>query len=49
MVYGNFTDGIKEDANTKPTNIYGEAKLTGERLTKLFAKKNNIINTYIEN
>jgi UDP-glucuronate 4-epimerase len=42
MVYGNFTDGIKEDANTKPTNIYGEAKLTGERLTKLFAKKNNM-------
>ena len=42
MVYGNFNDGIKEDADTKPTNIYGEAKLTGERLTKLFAKKNNM-------
>ena len=42
MVYGNFNDGIKEDADTKPTNIYCEAKLTGERLTKLFAKKNNM-------
>ena len=39
MVYGNFTDGTKEDSSTKPTNIYGEAKLTGERLTKLFAKR----------
>jgi len=42
MVYGNFKDGIKENADTKPTNIYGEAKLTGERLTKLFSKKNNM-------
>ena len=32
MVYGNFTDKIKEDANTKPINIYGESKLTCERL-----------------
>jgi len=42
MVYGNFKDGIEESASTKPTNIYGEAKLTGERLTKLFSKKNNM-------
>ena len=39
MVYGDFKDGTKEDANTKPMNLYGEAKLTGERLTKLFSKK----------
>ena len=39
MVYGNFKDGTKEDASTKPKNIYGEAKLTGERLVKLFAKR----------
>jgi len=42
MVYGNFTDGTKEDSSTKPTNIYGEAKLTGERLTKLFAKRDGL-------
>jgi len=36
MVYGNFSNEIKEDADTKPINIYGEAKLTGERLVKLF-------------
>ncbi len=38
MVYGNFTNEVKEDADTKPINIYGEAKLTGERLVKLFCK-----------
>ena len=42
MVYGNFKDGTKEDASTKPINIYGEAKLTGERLVKLFAKRDNL-------
>ena len=42
MVYGNFTDKIKEDANTKPIKIYGESKLTCERLTKLWCKNNNL-------
>ena len=28
MVYGDFSDGMKEDGKTKPKNIYGEAKLT---------------------
>ena len=42
MVYGDFVDGTKEDANTKPKNIYGEAKLTGERMVKLFAKRDNL-------
>jgi nucleoside-diphosphate-sugar epimerase len=42
MVYGNFKDGTREDSNTKPHNIYGEAKLTGERMTKLFAKRDGL-------
>ncbi len=42
MVYGDFVDGTSEDSNTKPQNIYGEAKLTGERLTKLFAKRDGL-------
>jgi nucleoside-diphosphate-sugar epimerase len=42
MVYGDFTDGTREESNTKPTNIYGEAKLTGERMTKLFAKRDGL-------
>lgn len=42
MVYGDFDDGTREESNTKPQNIYGEAKLTGERLTKLFAKRDGL-------
>ena len=42
MVYGDFVDGTKEDASTKPKNIYGEAKLTGERMVKLFAKRDGL-------
>ena len=42
MVYGDFSDGMKEDGKTKPKNLYGEAKLTGERMVKLFAKRNNL-------
>lgn len=42
MVYGDFDDGQKEASKTKPKNIYGEAKLTGERLTKLFMKRDNL-------
>ena len=42
MVYGDFSDGMKEDGKTKPKNLYGEAKLTGERMVKLFSKRNNL-------
>jgi|TARA_R110001592_G_scaffold240348_1_gene500377 nucleoside-diphosphate-sugar epimerase len=42
MVYGDFKDGTREESSTKPQNIYGEAKLTGERLTKLFAKRDGL-------
>ena len=42
MVYGDFVDGTKEDAVTKPMNLYGEAKLAGERLTKLFSKRDSL-------
>ena len=41
-VYGDFKDGTREESSTKPQNIYGEAKLTGERLTKLFAKRDGL-------
>ena len=42
MVYGDFQDGMKEDGRTKPKNIYGEAKLTGERMVKLFSKRDGL-------
>ena len=47
MVYGDFADGTREDSSTKPQNIYGEAKLTGERLTKLFAKRDGLNYTIV--
>jgi len=47
MVYGDFIDGTREESNTKPQNIYGEAKLTGERLTKLFAKRDGLNYTIV--
>ena len=34
MIYGHFSDGAKEDADSKPNNLYGEAKLAAERFTK---------------
>jgi UDP-glucuronate 4-epimerase len=34
MIYGHFSDGTKEDADSKPNNLYGEAKLTAERFVK---------------
>jgi UDP-glucose 4-epimerase len=42
MVYGNYRDGTCEDDDTKPINIYGEAKLMGERLTKHFAQRSGL-------
>ena len=42
MVYGNYRDGTSEDDDTKPTNIYGEAKLMGERLTKHFSQRSGL-------
>jgi UDP-glucuronate 4-epimerase len=36
MIYGHFEDGVKESADTKPINIYGEAKLAAERFCKHF-------------
>lgn len=42
MIYGHFTDGTKEDANTKPNNLYGESKLTAERFVKHYHNENKI-------
>lgn len=38
MIYGDFADGADEKTVPNPVNIYGEAKLTGERLTQQFNK-----------
>ena len=36
MIYGDFADGTNEKTVPNPINIYGEAKLAGERLTQQF-------------
>lgn len=42
MIYGHFSDGTKEDASTKPNNLYGEAKLTAERFVKHYYQQHGI-------
>jgi nucleoside-diphosphate-sugar epimerase len=42
MIYGHFSDGTKEDAITKPNNLYGEAKLTAERFVKHYHQQHGI-------
>jgi len=42
MIYGNFADGTKEDHKADPINIYGEAKLAGERLTQQFGRTHGL-------
>jgi nucleoside-diphosphate-sugar epimerase len=42
MIYGHFSDGTREDAVTKPNNLYGEAKLTAERFVKHYHAQRGI-------
>ena len=42
MIYGNFADGTREDHSADPVNIYGEAKLAGERLTQQFGRAHGL-------
>ena len=42
MIYGHFEDGVKENARTKPINIYGEAKLAAERFCKHFQQFSDV-------
>lgn len=47
MVYGNFTDDVKEDYDCKPQGQYGILKLAGEWLTKDYSKRTGINYTII--
>ena len=42
MIYGHFSDGTREDAVTKPNNLYGEAKLTAERFVKHYHQQHGV-------
>jgi nucleoside-diphosphate-sugar epimerase len=47
MVYGDFTDDVKEDYDCKPQGQYGILKLAGEWLTKDYSKRTGINYTII--
>jgi UDP-glucose 4-epimerase len=47
MVYGDFTDDVKEDYDCKPQGQYGILKLTGEWLVKDYSRRDNLNYTII--
>lgn len=47
MVYGDFTDDVKEDYNCKPQGQYGIMKLAGEWLVRDYSRRDNIVHTII--
>jgi len=42
MIYGHYADGTKENADTKPTNLYAEAKITAERFVKHYQNHSGV-------
>lgn len=47
MVYGDFSDGVKEDAVCNPQGTYGIMKYTGELLTKDYTRNTDMNYTII--
>jgi UDP-glucose 4-epimerase len=47
MVYGDFTDDVKEDAVCRPQGQYGIMKLAGEWLVKDYSRRDNLCYTII--
>jgi len=47
MVYGDFTDNVKEDAQCNPQGAYAIMKYTGEQLVKDYARRTNLNYTII--
>lgn len=47
MVYGDFADGVREDANCSPTGLYGILKLAGERLVEDYGRRGCFEHTII--
>jgi UDP-glucose 4-epimerase len=47
MVYGDFTDDVKEDYNCKPQGQYGILKLAGEDLVKDYTRRDKLVHTII--
>jgi nucleoside-diphosphate-sugar epimerase len=47
MVYGDFSNDVKEDAICKPQGQYGIMKLAGEWLVKDYSRRDNLVHTII--
>jgi nucleoside-diphosphate-sugar epimerase len=47
MVYGDFTDDVREDAICKPQGQYGIMKLAGEWLVRDYSRRTNLVHTII--
>jgi nucleoside-diphosphate-sugar epimerase len=47
MVYGDFADQVREDAECRPQGQYGIMKLAGEWLVKDYTRKNGMAHTII--
>jgi UDP-glucose 4-epimerase len=47
MVYGNFTDNVREDAVCKPQGQYGIMKLAGEWLVRDYTRRTGMVHTII--
>jgi UDP-glucose 4-epimerase len=47
MVYGDFTDDVKEDAICNPQGQYGIMKLAGEWLVRDYARRSGLVGTII--
>jgi len=47
MVYGDFTDDVKEDYDCRPQGQYGIMKLAGEWLVKDYTRKHGLAHTII--
>ena len=47
MVYGDFSDDVKEDYDCKPQGQYGILKLAGEWLVKDYSRRTNLVHTII--
>ena len=47
MVYGDFSNDVKEDYDCKPQGQYGILKLAGEWLVKDYTRRTNLVHTII--
>lgn len=47
MIYGNFTDGVREDADCQPQGSYAIMKYTGEQLVREYTRSKNLAHTIV--